>query len=106
MTHTFTLKKEDQVYKAILTIFNFNMNLTEKEINIVSDMLKHKITTLDTASRKILYTHSKSQYVFNNYIKRLKAKGVLLDNNGVLVLNPVFERITKEREVTFKFVHE
>ncbi len=99
------LKKNEQIYKAILTIVNFSMKLTEKEINIISDMLRNNITILNKQTRKLLYSHNKNQYVFNNYVQRLKIKGALLEDNGVIKLNPNFLAVTQDKQsITFEFI--
>jgi hypothetical protein len=97
------IQKEDQIFKAILNIVNFNLKLTEKEINIICDMLKKDITVINKDTRKILTT-PKDKYNFNNYIVRLKEKGVLLDQNGVTRLNPNIVELSKHKSVGFEFI--
>jgi len=98
---------KDNIYKGILTLFNFTFKLSELEIDLISVMLQNKISTIDTTSREILRkVMNKSKFDINNYIKRLKEKKIILQDDKKLYINPSIITICGINEVTFKFILE
>lgn len=94
---------KNRFHKQLLLILNFNWNLTDFEVDIMSTILSNNIKTIDTQSRKILVSKlKKSSFTLNNYIKRLKDKGLLIEE-GELKVNPEFEALFQDNEITFKF---
>ena len=97
--------KKDKFYKAALKLINcFIGNLTEYELDIISTMLNYRITKLNKETRAYVKGVLKSDTaVFNNYIKRLKDKGVLVDNEGELELSKGIVNAVAKDEITIKF---
>lgn len=95
-------------YKAILMVLNFNLKLSELEIDIICTMLNNNMleVNIDTREhiRKVL---NKDKFMTNNYIKRLRSKGILLDNdklNRVYYINPTILDIIKQGKISFEFI--
>jgi len=99
------VKKEDYV-KAMLTIINFNLKLSELELDIITAMINNNMTVVNIDSREIIRkVLNKDKYITNNYIKRLRSKGVFLEkpNDKQFYINPNILDILKDKEVSFKF---
>jgi hypothetical protein len=111
MEYTFKLPKENY-YKATLLVLNIvsNLGMTKLEVDILSTLLERNITVINTDSREIIRkVLDKDKFSLNNYIKRLKAKHILLpnkDTNKVYMefyINPHIVAAVKDRELNFKF---
>lgn len=103
MNRTIKISK-DKYYKAALTIVNSFLGLTTYELNIVVNMLKYDIKTLTTESRIKLRELTKSNvHSFNNYIKRLKDKEVLIETSYGLAVNPNIVNSIADQEINIKF---
>ncbi len=106
MEHKIPVTKEGYC-KAMLLLMNFTLNLRKFEIDIMTVILSHGIeqVTTDTRDliRKIL---NKDKFNTNNYINRLKAKGILLptSEDRVLQVNPSILDLIKDKKVSFEFV--
>jgi predicted transcriptional regulator len=93
-------------HKGILMILNFNLNLSELEMDIVSTLLNNNIEVVDTTAREIIRKElNKSKFNTNNYITRLTDKGILVVKPGdkKLYLNPSLVEIVKDKRVSFEF---
>jgi len=104
-----TVKTQDY-HKAMLMILNFTLNLSNMEMDMLSIWLNHGITVVDTNARdlvrKIL---DKDKFITNNYIKRLKNKGILIIKpaDKQLYINTGILDVMKDKKVSFEFrVHE
>ncbi len=103
MERKITISKE-RYYKAMIKVINCFLNLTEYEIELISNMFVYNIKTLDKNSRSILRKAlGTSEQSFNNYVKRLKDKKILIDSKSGLGLNPTIEDAIKDEQVTIKF---
>lgn len=93
------------IYKAILTLINFNLKLSGFEIDIVATLLKYGFYKVTGEARDILRKAlDKDQFNINNYIKRLKSKNILVeDDNEDLNINPSLIEIVQSKEIRFKF---
>lgn len=93
--------------KAMLKLLRTYINKpTDTEIDIVADMLEHKVYILDRGNRVDVRTRlSINKYTFNNYLKRLKDKGfVYLDTKDkTLKLNPGIINLTKDNTIQVNF---
>lgn len=113
------LSKED-FYKKYYKVLNGLLNMTNTEINILSEFSTIRSNLPDTFSEedKDKYTFSSvsrqlvcdtlkvSKFNLNNYIKVLKSKRVILSRGKDYYINPqLFVDITKTNlaEITFKF---
>lgn len=87
-----------EFFKTYLTVINGILHLTEKEIEVLAEfmLLQSDDTTLvkspllfGAKNRAIVRKQlGMSQYNLNNYIKSLKDKRILLENEDVLYINP------------------
>ncbi len=109
MIFTKELNKKDY-YKEILTQLTM-FKFSEFELNILVTMLTSNRleVNIDTREhiRKVL---NKDKFITNNYIKRLRVKGVLLTKpnvNRVYYINPTIIQILQEGTITFNYIiHE
>lgn len=99
---------KDFIYKAILTVLNFNLKLSDTEMDILNILLRNQIEIIDIKSRELLRKiMNKDKYVINNHIKRMKEKKILLqseDYNKKLYINPSIKSLTQDKDITFKFI--
>ena len=95
---------KDSISKVILTILNFQLKLSDLEIQMLSVMLSHNITKIDANTRVLLReTLNKSKFDINNYIKRLKEKKFILPTGSrSLIINPNITALMKFKTITFK----
>jgi hypothetical protein len=93
------------IYKAILTVINFNLKLSGVEIDILATLCKYGFTHITVEARDILRKAlDKDQYNINNYIKRLKSKNMILETEDKkLYINPSLKEILDSKEIIFKF---
>lgn len=97
------------IYKSILTLINFKLGLSDMEIDMIATIFKYNFNKIDGEARDILRKAlDKDQYSINNYIKRLKVKGVFIENDKKVYLNPNLkvniDNIVESKEINFKFV--
>lgn len=100
--------KSEGYHKAMLMLLNIplNLKLSNMEIDILSVVLNHNMTTIDAKSRRTIMDElDKDKFNINNYIARLRDKGALItkaaDKN--LYVNPSIIEIVKDKKVTFDF---
>lgn len=99
--------KQQDLIKAILMILNtpYNFNLSNMEIDIVSCMLNHNMQIIDLANREIIRMElDKDKFNLNNYIVRLRDKGMVIvkpaDKN--LYVNPNLYDLIKDNKISFE----
>jgi biotin operon repressor len=106
MEHIFTVDK-NKYHKAILQIYNFNLKMSDLELDIISTLIANNLSEVNADSKDILRQKlDVSKFMLNNYIKRLKDKGILIpieDNIGYTI-NPNIVNLTKDPNVSFEFV--
>ena len=109
MEYNIPVERKDY-YKAILMVINFNLNLSNLEMDILSILLNNGLTVVNIDARDLLRKElNKDKFITNNYIKRLRDKGVLLSNdkNKDLNINPNILSIIKDGKISFEFeIHE
>lgn len=108
MEYKFKVSSKDY-YKSILTILNFNLRLSNLELDIVSTLLLDGIEEINTSTRDTIRKRlNKGKYNTNNYIIRLKNKGIFLEKtDGTIYLNPTIRDIVKDTKVSFNFeIHD
>lgn len=96
--------KSKDYHKAMLMLWNFSLNLSPMEIDIVSCVLNHNMEIIDVNSRKTLRQElDKDEFIINNYISRLKNKGVFITKpaDKHLYVNPNIIEMVKEPKITF-----
>lgn len=95
----------DSFSKAVLTILNFQLKLSELEIEMLSVMLSHNITKIDTSTREMLRkVLNRNKFDINNYIKRLKEKKfILTKEDKSLYINPNISALMNFKTFIFKF---
>jgi hypothetical protein len=94
----------DKYYKASLAVINCWMNLTGFELDLLAMMLKHNIVLIDKLARtKLKGLLDKDNYTFNNYIKKLKNKKVLIEDNNKLMVHPNIITAINDPNINIKF---
>lgn len=95
---------KDSVSKVILTILNFQLKLSDLEVEMLSVMLSHNITKVDSAARVLMRDKlDKTKFDINNYIKRLKEKKlIIVKEDKSLHINPNIVELMKFKIFTFK----
>lgn len=105
MTNTIPISSKDYS-QHILRIIGAMIpnNLTDFEIKILSTMIDNDIKTLDTDTRlKVRLLIDTSEYNFNNYIKKLKEKGILIETKYGLGIHPNVLNAVHDRELVIKY---
>lgn len=94
------------VNRAILKVLNFNLKLSDLEIDIIATLLNHKIEIIDTSAREIVRKElNKSKFITNNYILRLRDRSMILEtNDGVMYLNPNLKDLVKDKDIQISFI--
>lgn len=96
--------KKENYYKAILLIFNqLGLNLTDLELDIITNVLTMSKGSSKELRKTIREKLDVSTHTLNNYIKRLKDKGVLIKEKDILKLNPQLEDRVKDNKVHITF---
>ena len=96
---------QESLCKAVLTILNFKLGLSEKEVEVLAVMLNNKITVVDSSARLLIRkVLDRDKFSTNNYIKRLKDKKILIQNGKTLSINPSIIALTSETTLTFNFI--
>lgn len=106
MEFNIPVRKNDLVYKSILRLFNFSLNLTENELDLVSDILVNNLSILNEVNRKKLRELEGKNYSFysiNNYVASLKKKNVLVILDNTLQIHPNILETIKHNTFTFNF---
>lgn len=99
--------KENNRYKQMLNILNFSLKLSDLEIDIISTLLNKGISVINTESREMLrLSLNKDKFITNNYIVRLKDKGILIPNKNTkdLILDPGLLKTVKDNKVSFELI--
>lgn len=80
------------------------LSLTKYELNIVVQMMNNNMKTLSTENRALLREQLNTDVnTLNNYVKRLRDKGVLIDTAYGLAVNPNIINSLADREFHIKF---
>ena len=103
MERVIDIKREDYA-KAMINIINCFFNMTKFEIKLISTMVNNNTLLLDKTTRlDIRNLMNTSEYNFNNYIKKLKSKQVLMETSRGLEIQPVIVSTLQDRELSIKF---
>ena len=97
---------KDNIHKAILTVVNFNLGLSELELDILATLLKNNLYLVDSKAREVVRkVLNKDKFQTNNYLLRLKKKGVIVQagDNKKWYLNPNLKGLINTDSITFKF---
>ena len=95
---------EEKYTLAALNVMNCFLKLTKHELNIVRVMVDRNVSSIDLGSRALIRAETgKSVFMTNNYIKRLKDKGILVNNNGKLSINQNIMGALKDQEISVRF---
>lgn len=79
-------------------------NLTDFEIKVLATMIENDIKTLDTDTRlKLRLLLDTSEYNFNNYIKKLKEKGIFIETKYGLGIHPNILNAVYDKELVIKY---
>lgn len=105
MEYPITVNK-DNYHKAMLMVLNFNLKLSNMELDMLSTLLKHNITIIDTDARDLIRkVLNKDKFITNNYIKRLRNKNIFIIKpaDKKLYVNPSLLEICNDKKVSFEF---
>ena len=95
---------KDKYSAAMLTVVNCWLRLTDYELNIISKMIDNNIIVLDVKGReKLRGLTGKSVGSTNNYIKKLKDKGMIESSPEGLVLSDKVLKPIRDRELNVLF---
>lgn len=110
-----TLKNEDMFILAYLNLWNGDLRLTRSETKVVAVFVKRylklrkdklpepylsEVLFSDSITKELREGLDMNRGNFSNYKKQIKAKGVIIERESKLSLNPI---IIPEEEVLFKF---
>jgi hypothetical protein len=96
---------QESLCKAVLTILNFKLGLSEKEVEVLAVMLNHRITVVDSSARLLIRkVLDRDKFSTNNYIKRLKDKKILIQDGKTLSVNPSIIALASQTTLTFNFI--
>jgi len=96
-------------YKSILMILNFNLELSNLEMDIISTLMDNDMLEVNIDSREYLRKIlNKDKFMTNNYVKRLRNKNILLPkkDSKAFYINPELVTILKEGNLNFKFIKD
>lgn len=105
MEHKISIKSNSYV-KAMVMLHNFKLKLSPMETDILSCMLNHNMKTIDSYSRETIRLElNKDKFSTNNYIVRLRDKGILITKpaDKALYVNPSMYDLIKDKKVSFEF---
>lgn len=87
-------------HKAALKVINSFLQLTDFELDLIVGMLNNDIKVLNTPNRKKLRDLLDTKvYTFNNYIKRLKDRGYLIETANGLELHSKIINAANDKEI-------
>lgn len=93
------------ITRSILELLNPYLGyLTPVELSLVDLIISNNISKIDSTTRaKIRGLSNLDKYTFNNYIKKLKDKQVLLLKDNILLMNPKIVGMTKSKSINVSF---
>lgn len=93
-------------YYSILSAIN-NLNLTEREIQLVSFTAIKGNITYANVREEFCKTYNSTSPSINNIISKLKKIGIFVKENGKVKVNPVINSIDFKKDLTLeiKLVH-
>jgi hypothetical protein len=94
-------------YYSILSIIN-SLNLTEREIQLVSFTAIKGNITYANVREEFCKTYNSTSPSINNIISKLKKIGIFIKENGKVKVNPIINSIDFKKDLTLeiKLVHE
>lgn len=97
---------KDNLTEVILTILNFNLGMSKLEIKIIATLLDNGYIKVNIDARDIIRkVLDLDKFSTNNYIKRLRTKGILLEkpNDKQFYINPGILQAVESKDLSFKF---
>ena len=93
-------------YYSILSAIN-NLNLTEREIQLISFTAIKGNITYANVREEFCKTYNSTSPSINNIISKLKKVGIFVKENGKVKVNPVINSIDFKKDLTLeiKLVH-
>ena len=102
MKHTIPVK-EDKYFETMLHVLSGMVKMTDFEIEILVNMFSNEIKVLDSDTRtKIRIDLDKSEFNFNNYIRKMKGKNILVSTTDGLIINPSIVAAIEDKTITIK----
>ncbi len=103
MTFTLQVSKENYT-KEILRAVNTYLEMSPRELEVLTAMLDNNIITLETSEReKLRGILNMDQAILNTYIHKLKKGNNIVNINNVLSINPNVLKMVKDKSITFSF---
>jgi len=93
-------------YYSILSVIN-NLNLTEREIQLISFTAIKGNITFANVREEFCKTYNSTSPSINNIISKLKKIGIFIKENGKVKVNPIIViDFKKDLTLDIKLVHE
>jgi len=101
------LKDKKEYYSEVL---NKLLDLSSFELDILLTMLESNRLEVNTDTREhIRKVLNKNKAVTNNYIKRLRTKGIFVNKEGynmVYLFNPLILQVLQEGKLTYQYSYD
>lgn len=96
---------KDKYVKAILLVINqLGLNMTPTELAIIVASINHNLLIFNTITRsKLKDILGIDNFTFNNYVKKLKDKGILAKYNKDLEVNKTLLEYVEDKEIHLTF---
>jgi hypothetical protein len=93
-------------YYSILSVIN-NLNLTEREIQLISFTAIKGNITYANVREEFCKTYNSTSPSINNIISKLKKVGIFVKDNGKVKVNPIISiDFSKDLTLAIKLIHE
>ena len=95
---------QDKYYETMLHVLSGMVKMTDLEIKILVNMFTNNIKVLNSDSRhKVRIALDKSEFNFNNYIRKMKGKNILINTQHGLSVNPSIVSAIDDKAITINF---
>jgi len=103
MTHNIPVPQE-KYYETMLHVLSGMVKMTDLEIKILVNMFTNNIKVLDSDTRhSVRLALDKSEFNFNNYVRKMKGKNILIDTSYGLGINPSIVNAITDKTITINF---
>ena len=97
----------DQYFKGALKIINCFLGLTKPELDMISYMWSNNIVRLTRGNRDFIKeNYGRDKFSINNCFSTLRKKGVLVDINKILSINPSVVKVFEDKELVIRLKAE
>lgn len=100
MKQVIPITSKENFNKAAIKLVNCFLNMSDYEVNIIVGMLNYNIKSLNTITRaQLVNVLNLKPMSFNNYVKKLKDKGILLPHRKELYVSSSIIKIVEDGEI-------